>query len=101
TSGNVGPWYPAAGPGVQGQPTTDEGEYEKYFAGRISHSALGEDLRKPIDAIPGLQQGVADNASAIEKEIHDRADAIAKEARDRADAVADEARQRGAAVTAE
>ncbi|VWD45816.1 host specificity protein J [Burkholderia lata] len=101
TSGNVGPWYPAAGPGVQGQPTTDAGEYEKYFAGRISHSALGEDLRKPIDAIPGLQQGVADNASAIEKEIHDRTDAIAKEARDRADAVAEEARQRGAAVTAE
>ncbi|MDN7728730.1 phage tail protein [Burkholderia orbicola] len=101
TSGNVGPWYPASGPGVQGQPTTDEGEYEKYFAGRISHSALGEDLRKPIDAIPGLQQGVTDNASAIEKEIRDRADAIAKEARDRADAVADEARQRGAAVTAE
>lgn len=101
TSGNVGPWYPAAGPGVQGQPTTDEDEYEKYFAGRISHSALGEDLRKPIDAIPGIQQGVADNASAIEKEIRDRSDAIAKEARDRADAVADEARQRGAAVTAE
>jgi predicted phage tail protein len=101
TSGNVGPWYPAAGPGVQGQPTTDEGEYEKYFSGRISNSALGEDLRKPIDAIPGLQQGVADNASAIEKEIHDRTDAIAKEARDRADAVAEEARQRGAAVTAE
>lgn len=101
TSGNVGPWYPAAGPGVQGQPTTDEGEYEKYFSGRISNSALGEDLRKQIDAIPGLQQGVADNASAIEKEIQDRADAIAKEARDRADAVAKEARQRGAAVTAE
>ncbi|KAB1593795.1 DUF1983 domain-containing protein [Burkholderia cepacia] len=101
TSGNVGPWYPAAGPGVQGQPTTDEREYEKYFAGRISHSALGEDLRKPIDAIPGLQQGVADNASAIEKEIQDRTDAIAKEARDRAAAVAEEARQRGAAVTAE
>ncbi|AMU17249.1 host specificity protein [Burkholderia cenocepacia] len=101
TSGNVGPWYPAAGPGVQGQPTTDEGEYEKYFSGRISNSALGEDLRKQIDAIPGLQQGVADNASVIEKEIQDRADAIAKEARDRADAVAEEARQRGAAVTAE
>ncbi|HHV7520130.1 TPA: phage tail protein [Burkholderia orbicola] len=101
TSGNVGPWYPASGPGVQGQPTTDEGEYEKYFAGRIFYSALGEDLRKPIDSIPGLQQGVTDNASAIEKEIRDRADAIAKEARDRADAVADEARQRGAAVTAE
>ncbi|HEM7896965.1 TPA: phage tail protein [Burkholderia cenocepacia] len=101
TSGNVGPWYPASGPGVQGQPTTDEGEYEKYFAGRIFHSALGEDLRKPIDAIPVLQQGVTDNARAIEKEIRDRADAIAKEARDRADAVADEARQRGAAVTAE
>ncbi|WP_240202045.1 phage tail protein [Burkholderia sp. LMG 13014] len=123
TTGNIGPWFPATGPGVQGQPSADQSEYEKYFEGQISHSALGEDLKKPIDAIPGIQQGVADNASAIAKEVTDRAaavageaqaradaiskevkdrtDAIAKEARDRADAVADEARQRGAAVTVE
>ncbi|UEP31307.1 phage tail protein [Burkholderia sp. B21-007] len=101
TTGNVGPWFPADGPGVQGQPSTDQSEYEKYFEGQISHSALGEDLKTPIDAIPGIQQGVADNAAAISKEVKDRTDAIAKEAKDRADAVAEEARLRGAAVTSE
>ncbi|WGY71959.1 DUF1983 domain-containing protein [Burkholderia cepacia] len=123
TTGNIGPWFPANGPGVQGQPSADQSEYEKYFAGQISHSALGEDLKKPIDAIPGIQQGVADNATAIakeaadratavageaqaradaiSKEVKDRTDAIAKEAKDRADAVAEEARLRGAAVTSE
>ncbi|MGU7780539.1 phage tail tip fiber protein [Burkholderia sp. PU8-34] len=122
-SGNVGPWFPASGPGVQGQPSTDQSEYEKYFEGQISHSALGEDLKKPIDAIPGIQQDVSSNADtiakevsdraiavaneararadAITKEVRDRTDAIAKEAADRAAAVAEEARQRGAAVTAE
>lgn len=101
TTGNIGPWFPANGPGVQGQPSTDESEYEKYFAGQISRSALGEDLKKPIDAIPGIQQGVTDNATAIAKEVKDRTDAITKEAKDRADAVAEEARQRGAAVASE
>ncbi|WP_082729711.1 phage tail protein [Burkholderia sp. FL-7-2-10-S1-D7] len=123
TTGNVGPWFPASGSGVQGQPTNDQSAYEKYFEGQISHSALGEDLKKPIDAIPGIQKDVANNASAIaqevsdraaavaseararadaiSKEVKDRTDAIAKEAKDRADAVAAEALQRGAAVTAE
>ncbi|KVA25079.1 host specificity protein [Burkholderia cepacia] len=101
TTGNIGPWFPANGPGVQGQPSTDESEYEKYFSGQISRSALSEDLKKPIDAIPGIQQGVTDNAAAIAKEVKDRTDAITKEAKDRADAVAEEARQRGAAVTTE
>ncbi|WP_081056422.1 phage head spike fiber domain-containing protein [Burkholderia territorii] len=123
TTGNVGPWFPASGPGVQGQPTTDQSAYEKYFEGQISHSALGDDLKKPIDAIPGIQKDVENNASAIakevsdrtaavaseaqaradaiSKEVKDRTDAIAKEAKDRADAVAAEALQRGAAVTAE
>ncbi|WP_334068762.1 phage tail protein [Burkholderia cepacia] len=101
TTGNIGPWFPANGSGVQGQPSTNQSEYEKYFAGQISHSALGEDLKKPIDAIPGIQQGVTDNAAAIAKEVKDRTDAITKEAKDRADAVAEEARQRGAAVASE
>ncbi|TES74151.1 DUF1983 domain-containing protein [Burkholderia cepacia] len=101
TTGNIGPWFPANGSGVQGQPSTNQSEYEKYFAGQISHSALGEDLKKPIDAIPGIQQGVTDNAAAIAKEVKDRTDAIMKEAKDRADAVAEEARQRGAAVASE
>ncbi len=101
TTGNIGPWFPANGSGVQGQPSTNQSEYEKYFAGQISHSALGEDLKKPIDSIPGIQQGVTDNATAIAKEVKDRTDAITKEAKDRADAVAEEARQRGAAVASE
>ncbi|MGN8188265.1 phage tail protein [Burkholderia sp. 22088] len=101
TTGNIGPWFPANGSGVQGQPSTNQSEYEKYFSGQISHSALGEDLKKPIDAIPGIQQGVTDNAAAIAKEVKDRTDAITKEAKDRADAVAEEARQRGAAVASE
>ncbi|MCA8320082.1 phage tail protein [Burkholderia cepacia] len=101
TTGNIGPWFPANGSGVQGQPSTNQSEYEKYFAGQISHSALGEDLKKPIDAIPGIQQGVTDNATAIAKEVKDRTDAITKEAKDRADTVAEEARQRGAAVASE
>ncbi|HIE5947119.1 TPA: phage tail protein [Burkholderia cepacia] len=101
TTGNIGPWFPANGSGVQGQPSTNQSEYEKYFAGQISRSALSEDLKKPIDAIPGIQQGVTDNATAIAKEVKDRADAITKEAKDRADAVAEEARQRGAAVASE
>lgn len=29
TSGNVGAWYPAKGPGVQGQPSTDQNAYEE------------------------------------------------------------------------
>lgn len=101
TSGNVGPWFPANGPGVQGQPTIDPDAYEKYFEGQISHSSLGEDLRKPIDAIPGIQKDVSNNADAIAHEARTRADAISKEVQDRASAIADEARQRGAAVQAE
>ncbi|VCC54163.1 gp20 [Burkholderia pseudomallei] len=59
TSGNVGPWFPAKGPGVQGQPSTDQSDYEKYFAGQIGKSALGTDLREPIDLITPPMAGDA------------------------------------------
>ncbi|AFQ50455.1 phage tail protein [Burkholderia cepacia] len=101
TTGNIGPWFPATGPGVQGQPTTDQSAYEKFFEGQISHSALGEDLKKPIDAIPGIQHGVADNAKAIAKEVTDRAAAVAGEAQARADAVSAESRDRADAIAKE
>ncbi|WP_143290561.1 phage tail tip fiber protein, partial [Burkholderia pseudomallei] len=58
-SGNVGPWFPAKGPGVQGQPSTDQSDYEKYFAGQIGKSALGTELRAPIDLITPPMAGDA------------------------------------------
>ncbi|WP_081074387.1 phage tail tip fiber protein [Burkholderia pseudomultivorans] len=100
-SGNVGSWFPASGPGVQGQPTTEAGEYEKYFAGQISHSALGDDLKKPIDAIPGIQKDVSSNATAIATEVSDRTNAIAAEAAARANAINAEAAARAQALADE
>ncbi|QVN14805.1 host specificity protein J [Burkholderia sp. LAS2] len=66
TSGNVGPWYPAAGPGVQGQPTTDENAYEDYFRNQIGKSALGQDLLEPIDSITPLMAGDAEEYAGDE-----------------------------------
>ncbi|WP_261520014.1 host specificity protein J [Burkholderia multivorans] len=60
TSGNVGPWYPADGAGVQGQPTTDEAAYEDYFRGQIGKSSLGQDLLEPIDSITPPMAGDAE-----------------------------------------
>ncbi|MDN7419512.1 host specificity protein J [Burkholderia dolosa] len=60
TSGNVGSWYPADGPGVQGQPTTDEGAYEDYFRGQIGKSSLGQDLLEPIDSLTPPMAGDAE-----------------------------------------
>ncbi|KVH78373.1 host specificity protein [Burkholderia ubonensis] len=59
TSGNVGPWYPAKGPGVQGQPSTDQNAYEEYFRGQITKDALGQDLLEPIGAITPPMAGDA------------------------------------------
>ncbi|KVM05484.1 host specificity protein [Burkholderia ubonensis] len=59
TSGNIGPWYPAKGPGVQGQPSTDEDAYEEYFRGQITKGSLGQDLLEPIGAITPPMAGDA------------------------------------------
>ncbi|KWK79437.1 host specificity protein [Burkholderia ubonensis] len=59
TSGNVGPWYPAKGPGVQGQPSTDQNAYEEYFRGQITKGSLGQDLLEPIGAITPPMAGDA------------------------------------------
>lgn len=60
TSGNVGAWYPAAGPGVQGQPTTDAGAYEDYFRGQIGKSSLGQGLLEPIESLTPPMAGDAE-----------------------------------------
>lgn len=53
-SGNVGPWYPADA-GVMGEASTDQSAYDEYFAGKISESALGQDLLDKIEEIDSLQ----------------------------------------------
>lgn len=49
-SGNIGPWYPA-GEGVMGEASTDQTKYDEFFSGKISQSALGQDLLAKIDTI--------------------------------------------------
>ncbi|WP_321849694.1 host specificity protein J [Burkholderia diffusa] len=66
TTGNIGPWYPANGPGVQGQPTTDESAYEDYFRDQIGKSSLGQDLREPIESITPPMAGDAEKFAGDE-----------------------------------
>lgn len=49
-SGNIGPWYPA-GAGVVGEASTNQSDYDAYFSGRITESALGQDLLTKIGSI--------------------------------------------------
>lgn len=49
-SGNIGPWYPAAA-GVMGEASTNQSDYDAYFSGRITESALGQDLLTKIESI--------------------------------------------------
>jgi predicted phage tail protein len=79
TSGNIGPWYPAADPGVQGATSTDATAYNAYFAGLITKTALGADLLAPINAIPVIQQGLSDNTLAIAAEATARGAAVTSE----------------------
>jgi predicted phage tail protein len=51
-TGNIGPWYPQ-GIGVNGQASSDQTEYEKYFSGQIGDSALGKRLGDRINLIDG------------------------------------------------
>lgn len=53
-SGNIGPWYPAE-TGVMGEASTDQGQYDEYFSGRITESALGQELLSKIETIDSLQ----------------------------------------------
>jgi predicted phage tail protein len=67
TSGNIGPWYPT-GSGVNGQSSSDADEILSYLTNQITQGQLAQDVLAPIEAIPGLQQDVADNAAAITAE---------------------------------
>ncbi|WP_422507111.1 phage tail protein [Stenotrophomonas sp. GZD-301] len=53
-SGNVGPWYPA-GAGVIGEASSSQTDYDTYFSGRITESALGQGLLQEISTIDSLK----------------------------------------------
>lgn len=57
-SGNIGPWYPA-GAGVVGESSTDQSDYDDYFSGKITESALGGEL---LTAIEGINPDMAGSA---------------------------------------
>lgn len=100
TTGNIGPWYPT-GAGVNGQSSSDASEILSYLSGQITQTQLGQDVLAPIQAIPGIQQGVANNTAAIAQESTDRAAAISSEATARANAITAEQQARADAIAAE
>ncbi|WP_223514323.1 phage tail protein [Pseudomonas sp. GL-R-26] len=51
-TGNVGPFYPITG-AVNGQASSDQRDYEKYFADKIGKGALYQSLREEIELISG------------------------------------------------
>lgn len=54
-SGNIGPWLPSTSQaGVIGESSIDQTEYDEYFSGRITESALGQDLLSKIDSIDSI-----------------------------------------------
>lgn len=52
-SGNVGPWYPV-GTGIMGESSTDANDYNDYFAGTISETALNAELQSKIESIDSI-----------------------------------------------
>jgi predicted phage tail protein len=70
-SGNIGPWYPD-GVGIAGQSSADQTDYDAYFAGTISKSALGSDLLSAIDAVEdvgGQLQQLADAMGNVQSDV--------------------------------
>ncbi|KTC10297.1 host specificity protein, partial [Pseudomonas marginalis ICMP 9505] len=49
-TGNIGPFFPVPG-AVNGQASSDQSEYEKYFADKIGKGALYQSLREEIELI--------------------------------------------------
>lgn len=65
-SGNIGPWYPT-GTGVVGESSVDQTEYDAYFSGRITESALGQDLLSKIDSIDNIVPLIYDPEAVYEE----------------------------------
>ena len=74
-TGNVGPWFPEKY-GVNGQSSSDQTEYEKYFAGQIGTGALYPELRKDIELITGDGPGSVKELAGQVKELGDKVEGL-------------------------
>ena len=70
-TGNVGSFFPIPG-AVNGQASSDQTEYDKYFAEKIGKGALYQSLREEIDLITGDGPGsVNDRLEQAKQELED------------------------------
>jgi predicted phage tail protein len=70
-TGNVGPFWPIPG-AVNGRASSDQTEYDKYFADKIGKGALYQSLREEIDLISGDGPGsVNDRLEKAKQELED------------------------------
>ncbi|EIK68451.1 hypothetical protein PseBG33_1210 [Pseudomonas synxantha BG33R] len=70
-TGNVGPFFPVPG-AVNGQASSDQSEYEKYFADKIGKGALYQSLREEIELITGDGPGsVNERLEEAKQELED------------------------------
>lgn len=70
-TGNVGPFFPIPG-AVNGQASSDQTEYDKYFADKIGKGALYQDLREEIELITGDGPGsVNERLTEAKAELED------------------------------
>ncbi|MEN4946660.1 MULTISPECIES: phage tail protein [Pseudomonas] len=76
-TGNVGPFYPIPG-AVNGQASSDQSEYEKYFADKIGKGALYQELREEIELISGDGPGSMNaRLQELDAQLQAQIDAIA------------------------
>ena len=68
-SGNIGPWLPSTSQaGVMGESSIDQTEYDAYFSGRITESALGQELLSKVDSIDSIVPLIYDPDEAYTKD---------------------------------
>lgn len=80
-TGNVGPFFPVPG-AVNGQASSDQAEYEKYFADKIGKGALYQSLREEIELITGdgpgsVNERLEEAKQELEELIKQVSDALA------------------------
>lgn len=77
-TGNVGPFFPIPG-AVNGQASSDQSDYEKYFADKIGKGALYQELREEIELISGDGPGSMNaRLQELDAQLQAQIDAIAE-----------------------
>ena len=74
-TGNVGPWFPEKF-GVNGQPSSDQTEYEEYFVGKIGKGALYQELRDDIELITGDGPGSVKELTGKVQDLNAKVDGL-------------------------